>query len=199
MRLFYENFAGTLGQTRVGRFMSKREMRKLVLLFELNKIQEPFSKCINPLFTSEGMAQPMVHLNSLPGSHPAVLPKIAPNRPQIGCMHASPDHNLIANYHILAARSKPIRLYHASVAGIRDIFDNEMYIAIRKVRVMAQGGEMSEKASVSMSIPGYTGASEDVPCSMTLDIQQSRANDVLMELFEITKKDESIPDPTYIV
>lgn len=85
-------FAGTLGQTRVGRFMSKLERRELVSLLRSSKEQEPFSKPINPIFCSGRMAQPTVCLNSLPGSRPATFPESASNGRQIECMHASPDH-----------------------------------------------------------------------------------------------------------
>lgn len=42
---------------------------------------------------------------------------------------------------------------------------------------------MSVRASVSMSIPGYTGTAEDVPCLMTLDIHRKGINSIIMGLF----------------
>jgi hypothetical protein len=189
--------AGFLGQASVARYMSKAERQGLVSLLESKKDQEPFNSPIDAYFPMQEMTQARAENNSPSRSDPTAL-GTAHNQRLIKRSVPHSRSGLIANDLIPAIRRDPTKFDHASVEGIQNVFKEEIYNAIRRVRVR---GEVSEKASVSMSIPGHTEMEENVPCSMTLDIYRLMANGIIMGLFGITiaKADASLLDPTHII
>ncbi|KAL6790211.1 hypothetical protein GGI42DRAFT_218921 [Trichoderma sp. SZMC 28013] len=175
--------ASFLGQRRVAFRLSKDKRKELLTLLTLHKHSQPFNTPIDSYFVKQGTKQRGLESND----------------PYETAYMTGPSPESIADvgYHIVTTQGGPAKFDHASLEGIQMVFNDKIYNVIRKIRI---GGEVSERASMSMSIPNHIETEENVPCLMTLDIHRNKANSIILGLFsvQIINTDALRPDSTYV-